>query len=99
VNSNPGRSAPNTATVAWPDAAPAARTVALACDIDRPRRSTDTSTVTGPAGTSAAKTVERVRSRWSGRSSSRAMAEAASAAMIPPWGTSGQFQRASTSTW
>ena len=42
---------------------------------------------TGPTATWPANTTERLRRRWSGASSSRPMARAASAATIPPWGT------------
>ena len=63
-----------------------------------PRRSTETSTVTGPAGTWAANTVVIVRSRWAGSPISAAIAAAVSAVIIPPWGTIGQFHRGSTST-
>jgi hypothetical protein len=85
VNSKPPRARPNTATVVCPTASvPAARVVAVTCDIVRPRRSTDTSIVTAPAGTAAANTVVCVRSRWSGSPSSAVMAAVASAAMVPP---------------
>jgi hypothetical protein len=102
VSVNPVRGAPNTATVVWParsrpSSAPAARTVAVSWDIDRPRRRASTSIVTGPAGTAAANTVVSVRRDWSGRPSSAAMARAATAAMSPPWGTVGQAQWGSTS--
>ena len=92
VNSNPGWSTPKTARVVWPTPSPPARAVARTCDIVRPRRSTSTSTATGPAGTWAANTVVSVRRCWSGRPSSAVMAAAATAAMTPPWGTVGQFQ-------
>jgi hypothetical protein len=65
VNEKPARSRPNTASEVWPTSGlPAARTVAESCDIDRPRRSTATSTVTGPAGTGAAYTVVSERRLW-----------------------------------
>ena len=82
----------------WPASAPSARTVAVAWEIDRPRRSTSTSITTGPAGTGLANTVVSVRSTWAGSPTSAAMARAASAAISPPCGTVGQFHPASTST-
>ena len=99
VNSKPARAWPNTATVVWPASAPAARAVAMSCDIERPRRRTATSMVTSPAGIMAANTVVCVRSRCSGSPSSRVIAAAARAAIVPPCGTVGQFQHGSTSTW
>ncbi len=74
-----------------PVAAPMGRTVAVAWDIVRPRRSTTTSTSTGPGGTCAAKTVVTERKDCSGRSSSAAMARSARAVTTPPWGSTGAF--------
>jgi hypothetical protein len=82
-----------------PGVGPGERTSAVAWEIDRPRRSTLTSTVTGPEGTCPANTVVSDRRRWPGSASSTAIALAAIATIIPPWGTTGQFQRGSRSTW
>ena len=99
VNSKPPPSGAEHGDRRVPDVgAAAAHVVATAWVARRPRRSTETSTVTGPAGTWAANTVVTVRSRWAGSPISAAIAAAVSAVIIPPWGTIGQFQRGSTST-
>ena len=84
VNSNPAPSGPNTATDVCPTSAPAARVVATACVARRPWRRTVTSTITGPAGTWAAKTVVIVRRRWLGSPISAAIAAAVTAVIVPP---------------
>src|ERR1700730_8849990 len=70
VNLNPGRAVPKTAMAVCPAWAPSEWTVAVAWDIVRPRRSTETSMSTGPGGTWAANTVVTERSDSSGASSS-----------------------------
>ena len=87
VNEKPCRGAPNAAMAVSPAASPGFRTVAVSWDIDRPRRSTCASTCTGPTATLPAKTAVTVRGVCVGSPSSSAIARTASAATIPPWGT------------
>jgi hypothetical protein len=86
--------APKTASDVWPAGAPRERSVAPACDIVRPRRSTVTSMSTGPGSTCPANTTVIDRRRCVGASSSVRMALAATEVTRPPWGTSGQFHSA-----
>ncbi len=86
MNVNPDRSWPNAASAWKPASAPGARTTADAWDIDRPRRTTSTTTSTSPAGTGLANTPWIERSTWSVPSSA-SMARAAMAASTPPCGT------------
>jgi hypothetical protein len=61
----------------------------VSCDIDRPRRSTPTSIVTGPGRTCAAYTVVTERRHCAGASSSACIARNATAVAKPPCGLIG----------
>ena len=84
VNSKPGRDAPKTAINECPAVSSTFRIVAVACDIERPRRSTVTSISTGPGRTCPANTVLTLRSGCSGTASSVSTARSAVAVTRPP---------------
>ena len=92
VKSKPRRGAPNAAIAVSPASAPRFRTVAVSCDIERPRRSSATSISTGPAATWPANSTVIVRSDCVASPSSRSIARTASAATMPPWGTTASSQ-------
>jgi hypothetical protein len=95
VKSKPGRVDPKMAVVRCPRVDPGLVTSARRWDMDRPRRSSSTSTVTGPWATWAAKVVCSVRATWWGSPSSSPMARRARAVTTPPWGSGKRFHAGS----
>ena len=92
MKSKPRRGAPNAAMAVSPASAPGFRTVAVSCDIERPRRSSaHVDLHRSAAATCPANSTVIVRSVCVGSPSSRSMARTAIAATMPPWGTDGQL--------